>query len=65
MKVAHFADVLFQAAGNDASKLNLPVLLEWSHSSISMTYIFLFEWCTDSYLNGINVPYLNGVQIPV
>jgi hypothetical protein len=40
-KVVHFADVLFQTAGNDASKLNLPVL---------------FEWCTVFYLNGVQIP---------
>jgi len=39
--VVHFADVLFQMAGNDASELNLPVLL---------------ELCTDSYLNGKEFP---------
>jgi hypothetical protein len=41
MKVVHIADVLFQTAGNDTSKRNLPVLL---------------EWYTDSYLNGADFP---------
>jgi hypothetical protein len=46
MRVVHFVDVLFQTAGNDASKLNFPVLLEWYTDSY-LNYIYMY-----SYLNG-------------